>query len=83
MATATAVRVRTTVLPGHRVQFVAPELTEGTEVEVIALAPEPTVQAPRLPLAELLRSFPHRQLTAEEWAERDREFQEDRDSWDR
>ncbi|MBI2301341.1 MAG: hypothetical protein HYU66_20730 [Armatimonadetes bacterium] len=51
-----ALRLRTTVLPGHRVEFVAPELAEGGEVEVIVLVPAangaPGDRAPGLPADE-------------------------------
>lgn len=81
---ATAVKVKTRVLPGHRVEFMAPELDEGSEIEVIALQSGPAAtEQPRVSLLELLQSFPKRPLTDAEWAERDREFQAERDSWDR
>jgi hypothetical protein len=79
---ATAVKVRTRVLPGHRVEFSAPELVEGGEVEVIALQDEPARQEPVVSMIELRKTFPQRRLTDEEWEQRDREFQEERDSWD-
>jgi hypothetical protein len=36
----TALRLETTILPGHRLEISAPELPEGARVEVIVLWPE-------------------------------------------
>jgi hypothetical protein len=36
----TALRLETTVLPGHRLEVSAPELPEGAKVEVIVLLPD-------------------------------------------
>jgi hypothetical protein len=44
----TAVRLSTIVLPGHKIEFTSPELTEGASVEVIVADS----------LDELLRSYP-------------------------
>jgi hypothetical protein len=38
-----ALRVETTVLPGHRLEVSAPELPEGVKVEVIVLVPEQSI----------------------------------------
>ncbi|MCI0459510.1 MAG: hypothetical protein L0Z62_21375 [Gemmataceae bacterium] len=35
----TALRMETTVLPGHRLEISAPELPEGAKVEVIVVLP--------------------------------------------
>ena len=36
----TALRMETTILPGHRLEVSAPELPEGAKVEVIVILPE-------------------------------------------
>ena len=36
----TALRMETTVLPGHRLEVSAPELPEGAKVEVIVVLPQ-------------------------------------------
>ena len=41
MVTQTTIRLKTKVLPGHRIEVVAPELEEGQEIELIVL---PTVE---------------------------------------
>jgi len=53
-----ALRLETTVLPGHRVEITAPELPEGATVEVIVVLPE-TAPAKTLPASGLvcLESF--------------------------
>jgi hypothetical protein len=35
----TALRIETTVLPGHRLEISSPELPEGARVEVIVVSP--------------------------------------------
>ncbi len=82
-----ALRVTTRVLPGNRVEIVAPELTEGDAVEVFVVMPEAPPQsepnAPRQSLMEFLQSLPPGPRSAATWEEIERSLQEDRDSWDR
>lgn len=37
--TQTAFRLKTRVLPGHRIEVVAPEIAEGVDIELIVLPP--------------------------------------------
>ena len=82
-----ALRVTTRVLPGHRVEIVAPELTDGEAVEVFVVMPNisytvaPARSAPSL--MEFLDSLPPGPQSAPTWEEIERNLQEDRDSWDR
>ena len=82
------IKLHATVLSGHRIEITAPELPEGAHVEVIVMlseAPGETTGTPR-PLqgvADFLRSLPAVPRTTEEWAAIDREFQEERNAWDR
>ncbi len=46
-----ALKIHTTVLPGHRIEIMTPELPEGTNVELIVL---PDLTAPS---TETTRSF--------------------------
>jgi len=82
--TQTAIRLTTRVLPGKRIQVTAPELAEGEDVELIVLRPEGAA-APQEPQGvwDWLQSLPPVQRTAKEWGEVEREFQEERESWDR
>jgi hypothetical protein len=82
-----ALRLKTTVLPGQRIEFAAPELPEGTNVEVIVL-PELTMpmslETKQYASAqEYLDSLPPIQRTPEEWEQIEREFREEREAWDR
>jgi hypothetical protein len=87
--TQTAIRLKTKVLPGKRIEFTAPELTEGAEVEIfVALpdaAPQPEPEPPQVFASALdyLDSLPPIQRTPEEWAQVEREIQEEKDSWER
>lgn len=81
-----ALKLTATVLPGRRVEFTAPELTEGERVEVIVLKDAPAETAPEVPQQfasawDFLQSLPPSNLTAEDWERIEREFQEDRNSW--
>lgn len=84
--TQAAIRLTAKVLPGKRIEFTAPELVEGQDVEIFVALP--TVPArPSTPsfasAADYLASLPARHRTPEEWAQIERELQEDKDSWDR
>jgi hypothetical protein len=75
-------RLETTVLPGHRLEFSAPELPEGARVEVIVVLPaKPTV--PFGSALEFLRSLPPGPRAFKSWEEYERHLREERDSWDR
>ncbi len=86
-----ALKLTATVLPGKRVEFTAPELTEGECVEVIVLKDVPVEDAPvgvtpqpahQFASAwDFIQSLPPSNLTAEDWERMEREFQEERNSW--
>jgi hypothetical protein len=79
-----ALHITTRVLPGRRVEFNAPELEEGTNVEVFVVSTQTseTAMQPRRSALEIIESLQGHRLfqTAEEV---DRYLQEERDSWDR
>lgn len=78
------VRMTTTVLPGHKIEITAPELPVGGTVEVTVTVPTTLAVAPnREALKEFLESRPPSRKTPEEWAQFERDFQEERNSWDR
>lgn len=72
--------IKTTVQPGHRVVVENEGLPEGIEVEVVVTATPPPS---RRSILEILASSPAITRTPDEWEEFERQFQEDRDSWDR
>jgi hypothetical protein len=82
-----ALKLKTRVLPGRRIEVTAPELPENVDVELIVMLPEESVSAAASPVfrsaLEYLDSLPPLHRTPEEWAQIEREFQEERDSWDR
>ena len=77
----TTLRMQTTVLPGHRVEVSAPELPEGTKVQVIVVLPE---KSPREfgSMLEFLESLPPGPRAFKTWEEYERHLQEERNSWD-
>lgn len=81
-----ALKLKTTVLPGHRIEFTSPELIEGEEVELIVLKPDSTEQPPKRPFAsawDYLQSLQPVERTPEEWEAVERELQAEKDAWDR
>jgi hypothetical protein len=53
----TALRIETTVLPGHRLEISDPELPEGAKVEVIIVLPEKP-EPRRISMLEFITSLP-------------------------
>ena len=78
---ARAYKLRATVQPGHRIEVTVAEVEVGREVVVTVEEAPPA--APRQSMLAFLESLPPRHHTEEEWAEIERQFQEERDSWDR
>ena len=81
-----ALRLKTIVLPGHRVEFGAPELMEGEEVELIVLKPEGKVPPAKRQFNsawEYIQSLKPVVRTAEEWEAIEQELRTEKDSWDR
>ena len=77
-----AMKLTTTVLPGRRIEFDTPELDEGTRVELIVM-PEVVDSAANkyLNVLDFIDSLTPIQRTPEEWAEVDRQFHDERNSW--
>jgi hypothetical protein len=77
-----ALRLETTVLPGHRLEVSAPELPEGATVEVIVVLPEKPA-TPAISMLELLESLPPGPRAFPTWEEYERHLREEKDSWER
>jgi len=77
-----ALRLETTVLPGHRLEVSAPELPEGATVEVIVVLPVQPASA-RRSMLDLLKSLPPGPLLFPTPEDANRFLQEERDSWER
>lgn len=77
-----ALRLETTVLPGHRLEISAPELPEGARVEVIVVLPAPPPPR-RLSMLEFLESLPPGPRAFPTWEEYERYLREEKDAWDR
>jgi len=78
----TALRMETTVLPGHRLEISAPELPEGAKVEVIVVLPEKS-QPQFASALEFLESLPPGPRAFPTWEEYERHLREEKESWDR
>ncbi|HZO89524.1 MAG TPA: hypothetical protein VFB38_14445 [Chthonomonadaceae bacterium] len=72
------------MLPGKRIEITSPELPEDSEVELIIMLPEPAGEPARTfpDVIAFLDSLTPIQRTSQEWAEVEREFRQERDSWD-
>lgn len=77
-----ALRLETTVLPGHRLEISAPELPEGAKVEVIVVLPEKP-QPPRMSMLEFVESLPPGPRAFPTWEEYEKFLQEEKDAWER
>jgi hypothetical protein len=77
-----ALRIETTILPGHRLEISDPQLPEGATVEVIVVLPEKP--KPQFGSAlEFLESLPPGPRAFKTWEEYERHLREERDSWER
>jgi hypothetical protein len=84
----TAIKRSATVQSGHRIEITAPELPEGAHVEVVVMLSEtPSVTAPTARasrgVADFLSSLLPVPRSAEQCEAIEREFQEERNAWDR
>jgi hypothetical protein len=75
-----ALRIRTKVLPGNKLEIELPPGSEGEEVDVFVVLPEPKAQ--RRNVIEIIEEArPHRMgMTVDQI---DQYLQEERDSWER
>lgn len=78
----TALRLETTVLPGHRLEVSAPELPEGVKVEVIVVLPEQS-NPRRMPMLEFLESLPPGPRAFKTWEEYEQHLREEKGAWER
>ena len=76
-----ALRIKTKVLPGNKLEIELPPGSEGEEVDVFVVLPEKPKAQRRNVLEIIERDRPHRMgMTAEQI---DQYLQEERDSWER
>jgi hypothetical protein len=79
----TTVRMTTTVPPDRRIEVPVPDLPVGARVEVVVTVTAPPVRPGEPGILDFLKSLPPSQKTPEEWEQFERDFQAERDSWDR
>jgi hypothetical protein len=77
----TALRLKTTVLPGGKIEINATELAPGESVEVIILMSEPTSDSRRSAVDILAEAPGHRLFNSAD--EVDSYLRTERDEWDR
>ena len=76
-----ALHIKTTVLPGHRIEVASPHLKEGAPVDVFLVMPEYGDVSRGSALEIIRRLKGHRLFQSPE--EVDRHLKEERDAWDR
>ena len=76
-------RTTTRVVAGEVTVAVPEWLPEGKTVNVIVMPGDPEPAGVGGGILQFLESLPRPQRSAGYWEEREREFQEGRDSWDR
>ena len=90
----TALKVKTRVLSGKRVEFTALELVEGEDLELIVLRPgsgpiSPVNHNTEMPknkyvsMVDLLKALPQSNLTKDDWVQMERAIQEEKEAWER
>jgi hypothetical protein len=77
----TALRLETTILPGHRLEVCAPELPEGVKIEVIVVMP-PAPSKPRMSMLEFLETLPPGPRAFKTWEEYEKHLREGKDAWE-
>lgn len=75
------IHVRTTVLPGSRIEISTPGLPEGLPVDITLHYDAPLAKAGGV--VALLDTLPPGPRSASSWAALDGEFQAERDAWGR
>jgi hypothetical protein len=78
----TALRLETTILPGHRLEVSAPELPDGVKVEVIVVLPVKP-ESPRISMLDFVESLPSGPRAFPTWEEYERFLREEKNSWER
>ena len=75
------IRQTVQVLPGHRVEIMAPELNDGDWVEVVVNTSQRPRTAP-VSLLDFIDSLPQGPRSAASWDELETQLHQDRQSWD-
>lgn len=79
-----ALRLRTRVLSGSRIEVTAPELAENDEVELIVLKTGGQVQNGHFASAwDYIQSLEPVKRSPQEWEAVERELCEEKDAWER
>jgi hypothetical protein len=73
-------RLETTVLPGHRVEFSAPDFPEGAKVQIVVTLPEQREFSFGSAL-EFLESLPPGPRAFKTWEEYEEHLNQERNSW--
>ncbi len=76
-----ALRLETTVLPGHRLEVSDPGLPEGAKVEVIVVLPEKPAHLGSM--LDLVESLPPGPRAFPTWEEYEKFLQEEKNAWER
>ncbi len=74
-----------TVLPGLRIEVPTPDFKVGDTLDVVLSPRQPATNGVSRTsgAATFLKSLPPRSMSPEQWEQFEREFREDRESWDR
>ena len=75
------IRQTVQVLPGHRVEFVVPELNDGDWIEVVVNSSQPPNATPA-GLLHFIDSLPDGPRADPNWEQYETKLQQDRQSWD-
>ncbi|GBC97378.1 hypothetical protein HRbin16_03201 [bacterium HR16] len=76
------IKIKTTVLPGRRIEVFSPDLQEGEQVELLIVRPSEQSTHP-VPMLQLVERLPEGPRSAVSWEELERALNEEKAAWER
>ena len=77
------IHLHTVVLPGGRIEVAHPNLPVGQSVDLAVTLTDIAPVSPTIGILDFLNSLPTGPRSTESWEEFERQFQEEKNSWER
>ncbi len=77
------IKIRTTVLPGRRIEIASPDLQEGEQVELLIMRPGQRDSTPPGTMLQLVERLPEGPRSASSWEDLERALREEKEAWER
>lgn len=78
-----AIKIRTTVLPGRRIEVASPDLQEGEQVEILIMRSVQQDASSPVSMLQLVERLPEGPRSASSWEELERALSEEKEAWER